>query len=114
MYMLIADDSSRMRETLRLMLSLTRDQVVECADGLEAVSLYERHRPAWVMMDISMPVLDGIAATARICALDPSARVVMVTDHVDSGLREAARRAGAMAFVPKEDLSQLLEIVGRA
>ena len=60
---------------------------------------------------VSMPLLDGIGATARIRAIDPTARVVVVTDFADAALRDAAMRAGALAFVSKEDLSQLLAIV---
>jgi DNA-binding NarL/FixJ family response regulator len=113
MTMLIVDDSARMRATIRSMLALREDEVVECGDGQEAVRLYRLHRPEWVLMDISMPVMDGILATASICEIEPAARVVIVTDHDDAAVREAARRAGAVGFVSKDDLSDLVEIVRR-
>jgi DNA-binding NarL/FixJ family response regulator len=62
-------------------------------------------------MDIRMPLVDGIAATARIMASFPLARIIMVTEFTNDGLREAARKAGAEHYVLKEDLSPLRQLI---
>jgi len=109
--MLIVDDNPQMRTMIRTILKETGDWTIECGNGAEAVELYRQHMPDWVMMDISMPVLDGISATQRILALDRYARVVIVTDYYDKQLEQAAFHAGAVAYVPKDDLLKLLEVV---
>jgi CheY-like chemotaxis protein len=109
--MLIVDDNPRMRAMIRTLLNETGDWTIECGNGAEAVDLYRTHMPDWVMMDIAMPVLDGISATRRIVALDHLARVVIVTDYYDPQLEQAAFHAGAVAYVPKDNLLKLLEVV---
>lgn len=78
------------------------------------MSLYERLRPAVVIMDVRMPRLDGIAATQAICALDPAAKVIVLTDYADEALACAASAAGALAFVPKDKLLDISSHVARA
>jgi DNA-binding NarL/FixJ family response regulator len=62
-------------------------------------------------MDIQMAVMDGLTATRRIRAVDPAARVIMVTDHDQSDLREAARQAGACGYVVKDNLPELIGLL---
>ncbi|HEY2849856.1 MAG TPA: response regulator [Gemmatimonadaceae bacterium] len=111
MKLLIVDDNPRMRATIRSVVTPAAAEVVECDNGLDAVALYDARRPDWVLMDISMPALDGIRATRRIRAINPDARVVIVTDFVDQAFRQAAARAGAVAFVTKDNLLELLRIL---
>lgn len=94
---LIADDQTLVRSGFRLMLEQQPDLVVcaEAADGGEAVGLAHSHRPDVVLMDIRMPVLDGIAATRQILAAADPPRVLMLTtfdldDYVVEALREGA------------------------
>jgi DNA-binding NarL/FixJ family response regulator len=109
---LIVDDNPRMRSTIRSMLTqLPVDVVAECGTGTDAVSTYETLRPDWVLMDIAMPELDGISATQRIRALDPEAKVIIVTDFADAALQRAAADAGAVAYVRKDNLLSILEII---
>jgi len=89
---------------LKSMLGFLGAEVVECRDGREAVQRYREFEPDWVLMDIEMPQLDGFSATRQIMALNPRARVVMVTDHDDADLRAEAGRAGAAAYVRKDNL----------
>jgi DNA-binding NarL/FixJ family response regulator len=103
---LLADDQQLMRMALRMSLQAEPDIVVvgEAGDGAEAVRLAERLRPAVVVMDIRMPVLDGLVATRRIARLDASTPVrvlVMTTFDLDEYIVEALR-AGASGFVLKE------------
>lgn len=109
MLVLVADDNSEMRRVIRQYLESLRPglEVMECAEGGEAVRLYARHRPALVLMDIRMEPTDGLTATTSIRAQDAEALVCIVTNFDDQDLREAARSAGACGFVPKDRLSDL-------
>jgi DNA-binding NarL/FixJ family response regulator len=102
----LADDQELMRMALRTSLHAEEDiQVVgEAREGGEAVRLAERLRPAVVVMDIRMPILDGIAATRRITGLPgrPPVRVLMMTTFdLDEYVIDAIR-AGASGFLLKE------------
>jgi len=110
MIFMIVDDNAEMRRLIRNFLPDVHN-IVECEDGAEAIANYERHQPDWVTMDIRMPVLDGIAATARILASFPKARIIMVTEFTNDELREAAHKAGARGYVLKEDLSPLRQLI---
>ena len=68
---LIADDSEFMRNLLREILEENHEVLDEAENGVEAVELYEEHDPDLVMMDIVMPIRDGIEATAEISEADP-------------------------------------------
>jgi CheY-like chemotaxis protein len=107
----IVDDNARIRATIRSIVGPIADHVVECVDGLEAVERYADERPDWVLMDVSMPRLDGISAARRIRDVDPGARIIMVTDYDDPKLRRAAADAGVVAYVGKDDLFALLAIL---
>lgn len=111
MKVLIVDDNEKIRELVRDYLPSSVDEIYECADGSEAFSLYERHLPDWVLMDIQMKDVDGITATRQIIAAHPKAHVIMVTDHNEDELRKAAFEAGASQYVIKENLFSISEIL---
>jgi len=103
---LIADDQPLMRAALRACLECEPDisVVAEARDGAEAVRLAARHRPGVVVMDVRMPVMDGIEATRRLAELpgEPPVRVlVMTTFDLDEYIIEALR-AGASGFLVKD------------
>ena len=110
---LIADDNREMRETLKDILREFDPYFCECSNGNEVVELYRTHHPDWVLMDVMMPFIDGIAATRRIKDLFPDARILIVTNYNDPLLRHEAKQAGAVGFVLKDDLSVLATIMGQ-
>jgi DNA-binding NarL/FixJ family response regulator len=102
---LVADDQSMVRAGLRMLLAHEPDidVVAEAGNGREAVAQAARLHPNVVLMDIRMPVLDGLEATRRILAADDSARVlVLTTFNLDEYVYEALA-AGASGFVLKDD-----------
>ena len=111
MNLLIADDNARVRQVIKEVLKDLTTEIHECADGAEAVSDYALHRPDWVLMDIGMPVCDGIAATRLIKSNFPEAKIVIVTAHNHRDLRKAAIEAGACAYVLKDDLADVRTIL---
>jgi len=111
MEILIIEDNAGMRRLIRSLIGDLADAVHECEDGTQALDAYRRHRPDWVLMDIKMPGLDGIAASSQITLADPEAKIVIVTDYDDERLRAAARNAGAREYVSKERLLELRPIL---
>lgn len=111
---LVADDQALVRAGLRTILENEPDIVVvdEAGDGAHAYELARRHRPDVVLMDVRMPVLDGIAATRRIIDSGvPSRVLVLTTFDLDSYVYEALK-AGASGFVLKDmPRDQLLHAV---
>ena len=98
---LVAEDESLIRLDLVEMLAEEGyDVVAEAADGATAVKLAEEHRPDLVVMDVKMPVLDGISAAERIVA-QRIAPVLILTAFSQRDLVERAREAGAMAYLVK-------------
>ena len=110
----IAEDEALIRMDLAEMLAEEGYDVVgQAADGQQAVELAERERPDLVILDVKMPVLDGIAAAERIAA-QRIAPVVMLTAFSQRDLVERARDAGAMAYLVKpfsqSDLAPAIEM----
>lgn len=104
---LIIEDDRAMRELIKKVIGELADNFCECSDGRDAFVAYEKHRPAWVLMDLRMEHVDGLIATQQITTAWPSARVLIVTSHTDDDLREAAQRAGACGYISKENLLEI-------
>lgn len=113
----VADDHAVVRRGLDQLLATADDiaLVGSAADGEEAVELVGSLRPDVVLMDLSMPVLDGIDATRRIVADGPGVRVVVLTSLADDRHIAAALRAGAIGYVLKHaDADDLLDAIRAA
>lgn len=100
----IADDHQLIRQGLRLVLAAERDiQVVDVAsNGREVMDAVAVSRPDVVVMDLKMPVMDGIEAAARIRASHPSTQVVMLSIHTDSAIVKKALDKGAAGYVTRQ------------
>jgi DNA-binding NarL/FixJ family response regulator len=99
----IADDHAIVRGGLEQLLSTADDLLLvgTAADGEEVVEIVAREQPDVVLMDLSMPDVDGVAATRRIVAADPDARVIVLTSFGDDRHIADALDAGAVGYVLK-------------
>jgi two-component system response regulator NreC len=115
--LLLADDHTVLRSGLRLLLERQKDFVVvgEASDGREAVELARSEAPAVVVMDIAMPLLNGIEATTRISAARGKTQVVILSVHADESYIIRALKAGARGYLLKDsaeaDLIQAIRAV---
>jgi DNA-binding NarL/FixJ family response regulator len=99
----LVDDHALVREGLRHVLEDADMHVVaEAGNGEEGIEVALASRPDVVLMDVSMPVVDGIEATRRMVVEWPEARVVILTIHDESGLRRSALTAGAVGYLVKD------------
>jgi two-component system response regulator DegU len=111
MTILIVDDNDGMRRILRRALPASATSVFDISDGSAALAAYTTIRPDLVLMDIRMPIVDGLAATRSIRGVDPNARIIIVTDYDDEQLRAAAAESGACAYFLKQNLTGLAELI---
>ncbi len=101
--LLLADDHRMLRETLkRSMIDEGFEVIAEASDGQEAVELATTHHPDVVLMDVTMPEMDGVEAARRICETHDDIRVIMLTMHADQDVIAAAIRAGAVGYLVKD------------
>ena len=114
---LLSDDHQLFRQGLRRLIESERDlQVIgEASDGLEVQRLFEELRPDVVLMDVSMPIVDGISAAREIVRQWPDARIVMLSMHTQEGHLFQALQAGAVGYVLKSGgADQVLQAVRAA
>jgi two-component system chemotaxis response regulator CheY len=99
---LITDDTVFMRTSLKNILTANGfDSVVEASNGQEAVGQYALHKPSVVLMDITMPVMDGISAVKMIRQMDPQAKIIMCSAMGQRNMVMDAVQAGAKDFIVK-------------
>jgi DNA-binding NarL/FixJ family response regulator len=112
----VADDHHLVRQGIRALLEKGDDiEVVgEAANGQEAVELVERCAPDVLVMDIAMPRLNGVQATARVRALDVGTRVVILSMYSDETLVRETLRNGASGYLLKRSLAEELLLAVRA
>lgn len=108
---LVVEDNAAMRALIRSLVEPIAPVAGECDTGEGAVAAYARCRPACVLMDIQLGAIDGIAATRAIRRSDPDACVIIITEHGEETYRRAAKDAGASAFVLKDSLLVLPQLV---
>lgn len=116
MSVVLADDHAVVRHGLRFMLEQRPDIQVagECGDGARAVELVTELLPDVALLDLLMPVMDGIAATREIKRLAPSTQIIILTSYHDDEQIFAAIKAGALSYLLKDSSPQDLVAAVRA
>jgi two-component system response regulator DegU len=111
--LLLADDHTMVRQSMRRAMEADGFDVVgEAADGEQAVRMAADLGPDVVLMDVSMPVLDGVEATRQVRARDGAPQVVMLTMHADADVVRRALAAGAVGYLTKDcDIAEVAEAV---
>ena len=116
---LVVDDAAFMRMRASKLLTENGFQVVEASNGIEALEIYKEEKPDVVMLDITMPEMDGLQTLKELKKIDPSAKVSMVTAMGQQSIVMEAIKAGAKDFVVKPfDASRILssvqKLIGKA
>ena len=112
----IADDHHLFRESIKTLLETTDDIVVvgEASDGQETLKLIQRKRPDVALVDIAMPILNGIETTYRIQSLDVGTRVVILSMYSDEDMVRQALKNGAKGYLLKRSLVEELLLAIRS
>lgn len=110
---LIADDSAAVRAQVRALLEDRKDLEVcgEACDGAEAIERTKELQPDLVVLDISMPVVDGFEAARVIHKFFPNVRILIFSVHKSNQLIKEALAIGAVGYVPKSEGQQLLKAI---
>jgi DNA-binding NarL/FixJ family response regulator len=112
---LLADDHDLVCAGLRALLDKLRYKVVaEASDGIEALGLIELHTPDVVLMDIAMPSLNGLEATAQAVERWPKVRVIILSMHANAEYARQALRAGAIGYLLKNSRADELDMAIKA
>ncbi len=111
----LADDHELVRTCIRTLLdSHGMEVVAEAEDGRMLLQSVREHRPDIALVDVSMPLLDGIEATRRIARLSSETRVIVLTMHPNAHLERHAAEAGAWGYVVKDETSdRLVDVIDR-
>jgi len=110
---LLADDEPHIRKFVGLILKgLGAAAILEAGDGEEAVAVFLREKPGLVLLDVNMPVVDGLGALKKIKEIDPDCVVVMLTSLANRETVESALALGASNYIrkdtPKEEIAKAL------
>ncbi len=111
MKVMIVEDNPDMRQMIRRMVSDIADEINECSSGAEAITLYPKLKPDWVLMDVEMENVNGITAVRWIKADFPEAKILVITNYDDEIIRTTAEQAGASGYVLKDNLLEVRSIL---
>ena len=108
---LVVEDSADIRMMMRILLEMDGYRVIEAADGLRAIELAVEERPALIMMDLNLPLMDGLAATVRIREYLPDVPIVALSGHASEDYRSAALAVGCTDYLIKPLDFKLLDTI---
>lgn len=108
---MIVEDSADIRMMMKILLEMDGYRVVEAADGLRAVELAVSERPALIMMDLNLPLMDGLAATGHIRQHLPDVPIVALSGHTTDDYRSAALAVGCTEYLVKPLDFKLLDTI---
>ena len=113
MKLLIVDDHAGVRALIRQLAAPLAVEVRECGSGAEALCIVRQFLPEIVTMDVRLPDLNGIEVVRTLRAENSATRFMIVTAHDQPELRTAAEAAGAVCFLPKDNLFELPGLLAR-
>jgi CheY-like chemotaxis protein len=107
---LIADDNPTIRKMLCRIFEQEKDYdlCAEATNGLEAISLAQKHKPELIILDVSMPVMDGLQAARKLKEIMPHIPIILFTQHADAGLEKLVSDIPVELIVSKNDAAKLL------
>jgi two-component system, cell cycle response regulator DivK len=111
---LIVEDFLDSRQLMRTLLEINGYRVIEAEDGQQAVEVARREHPDLILMDLSLPVLDGLSSTRFIRKIDSmeTVPIIAVTAHSRDGIEADARQAGCTDYLPKPiDMAKLKKML---
>ncbi len=117
MTILLVDNNRKFRTFIKKMLLASisdLENIYECDDGKDAVSMYGKIKPDWVLMDIELPNIDGLEASRRIKKEFPDAKIAIVSQYNDTQYREAAKLIGINEYIQKDNLNETIKLIKRA
>jgi CheY-like chemotaxis protein len=101
---LVVDDEAHIRKfVIALVKELGEPEILQAANGTEALEVYERERPVLVLLDVNMPRIDGIETLRRMKLMDPDCAVIMLTSLVNRQTVEECLHLGALAYLRKDN-----------
>lgn len=111
---LIVDDHKMSRDGLKTLINLQKDMIVvgEAENGQEAIARTHELHPDVILMDVKMPVMDGVEATRRILAEMPGTKILALSMYSDDGFMSGMHRAGALGYILKgSDFDELAKAI---
>lgn len=109
---LIVEDSAMMRKIItKELVSAGHSIVGEASNGAEAVEMYQSLRPDVVTMDITMRGMDGFTAAQEILAIDPDAKILILSNLNEEKYRDRAQKLGVIGLVNKHKSSEILDLI---
>ena len=111
---LLVDDEAHIRKYVALILKqLGATKIVEATNGEEAIAMFQQQKPDVVLLDISMPLMNGLETLKKLKAIDPESTVIMLTSMVNRQSIDEALALGAANYIrkdnPKEEIAQAIK-----
>ena len=114
MTVMIIEDHVKMRTLITKVLESELPElqtIILCDSGKKAIELYHKNNPNWVVMDIDIKNIDGLAATQRIIEIDPTAKIIILSQYDDPEYQQMAIELGAVDYVNKENLNHVTKLM---